>query len=291
MRIAEPGHEVSDADLLISLHAGKTADAVNAFRTQFPRRPIIVVVTGTDIYPGPLTENVVRSLQIADRVVALQEAIVADLPDFCQKKTRVIYQSTESYSGERLPPSSGFEVGISGHLRTVKDPFLLAQALRMLPSHSQIHATHIGGELDPGYAEQALQEVAENPRYRWLGELPRLQARAKMARCRLMVLTSLAEGGPAVIAESLLDDVPILATRTSGAIGMLGKDYPGLFDIGNATQLRDLLLRAESDPDFLARLQAAGRQRQPYFRRERELQSWQVLLSELTENDYRMMTP
>src|SRR5262245_43814169 len=37
-------------DLLIVLHAGRGADAARQFREQHPLRPLVVVVTGTDVY-------------------------------------------------------------------------------------------------------------------------------------------------------------------------------------------------------------------------------------------------
>ncbi|NIP73887.1 MAG: TIGR04348 family glycosyltransferase, partial [Gammaproteobacteria bacterium] len=58
---------------------------------------------------------------------------------------------------------------------------------------------HAGGALEPAMAQEARQEMAENPRYRWLGELPRWRARRVLARSRLMVLSSRVEGGANVI--------------------------------------------------------------------------------------------
>jgi len=54
------------------------------------------------------------------------------------------------------------------------------------------------------------------------------------------------EGGANVISEAVVAGVPILASNISGSVGLLGRDYPGYFSVGNTDQLRELLLRAES---------------------------------------------
>ena len=43
-----------------------------------------------------------------------------------------------------------------------------------------------------------------NPRYRWLGNLPHWQARRRLARSRLLVVSSKMEGGANVISEALV---------------------------------------------------------------------------------------
>jgi hypothetical protein len=38
------------ADVMIALHAWRSADAIAAFADRFPERPLIVTLTGTDAY-------------------------------------------------------------------------------------------------------------------------------------------------------------------------------------------------------------------------------------------------
>jgi glycosyltransferase involved in cell wall biosynthesis len=63
--------------------------------------------------------------------------------------------------------------------------------------------------------------MAANPRYRWLGELPRWQALRVLARSHVLVLSSLTEGGANVISEALALGVPIVASRIAGSMGLL----------------------------------------------------------------------
>ena len=97
-----------------------------------------------------------------------------------------------------------------------------------------------------------------------------------------MVLSSLSEGGAHVISEAIVEQVPILASRIPGNTGLLGNDYPGLFETGNAKELADLIQLAESKPEFLNRLHESVKQLSPLFLPGHELESWKNLLDELT---------
>ncbi len=64
-----------ECDLLIALHARKSAGAVMRFRAAHPARPVIVGLAGTDLYPEP-PEEALRALDAAWRIVALQPRAV-----------------------------------------------------------------------------------------------------------------------------------------------------------------------------------------------------------------------
>ena len=69
------------------------------------------------------------------------------------------------------------------------------------------------------------------------------------------------EGGAHVVMEAACSGTPVLASRIPGNVGMLGADYAGYFDWGDASQLLALLQRCRQDPPFYALLknQCAGR--------------------------------
>ena len=271
-----------EVDALIALHAGGEADSIQRFRARFPNRPLLVAVTGTDIYGDEFDHDLVtHSLSVADRIIVLQPRTAGDLPKELRSKARVIYQSAEPPARRHAPRPGVFEVAVVGHLRPVKDPFLAAAAARLLDAASTIRIAHLGEALSPEMARQARQEAETNPRYEWLGDMPHEEALALMARCRLLAVTSVAEGGPAVIAEAVVAGVPVVATEVSGCVGMLGGDYPGLFAVGDAPALADLLRRAEYDADFYRSLQAACDRRRPLFHPEAERAAWGTLLVEL----------
>jgi glycosyltransferase involved in cell wall biosynthesis len=310
-------------DILVVLHAARGADAIRRFRQLFPRRPLIIAVTGTDIYgeqfdPGIVAESltaadrivvlqartaadladavrskvrviygeqfdpgiVAESLTAADRIVVLQARTAADLADAVRSKVRVIFQSALPPTRREAPRDNIFEVAVVGHLRPVKDPFRAAEASRLLAGESLIHIVHLGEAMSEEMAEHARHEAAKNPRYKWLGDLSHDDALATMSRCRLVVLTSRSEGGPAVIPEAIVMGVPLIATRVAGCIGMLGDDYPGLFPVGDTTALASLLWRAERDGGFYQELVAACDRLRPLFRPDAETAAWRSLLAE-----------
>jgi glycosyltransferase involved in cell wall biosynthesis len=194
----------------------------------------------------------------------------------------VIFQSAVAPAKRAAPDPDAFETCVLGHLRPVKDPFRAAMAARLLPASSRIRVLHIGAALSEAMAERACAESARNPRYRWLGELPRGRALRALGRCRLLVLTSRMEGGANAISEALACSVPILASRISGSIGLLGENYPGYFPSGDTRALATLLRRAETDAEFYAELCACCRRLAPLVEPARERESWDDLLRELS---------
>lgn len=168
-----------------------------------------------------------------------------------------------------------------GHLRDVKDPFRAAEAARRARPESRLGILHIGGALTEEMGRRAELENTENPRYRWIGERPRWQTVRFLARSRLVALTSRVEGGANVLCESLACGVPVVASRISGSIGLLGKDYPGYFPFGNTASLAALFERCERDSDFYNELCEACKQRASIVELGSEREAMASLLGEL----------
>lgn len=293
--LRELGHRVAvreeyraeRCDLLIALHARRSAAAVQAFHRVHADRPIVIALTGTDLYEDIHTDPIARqSLEWAARLVVLQPLGIAELPPHLQERTRVIYQSAEAPTASRTisdRKNDAFEVCVMGHLRPVKDPFRTALASRLLPASSRVRVLHVGAALTPDLADQARSEASGNPRYRWLGDLPRWKALRVLARSRLLVLTSKLEGGANVISEAIAAGVPVLASDIPGSVGLLGSGYPGFFPVGDTRGLADLLDLAETDAGYYTSLQSWCRRLRPLVRPTRERQSWRHLLGELSE--------
>tara|TARA_B100001245_G_C22652630_1_gene320370 strand:- start:55 stop:564 length:510 start_codon:yes stop_codon:yes gene_type:complete len=168
-----------------------------------------------------------------------------------------------------------------GHLRPVKDPLRTAQAVRLLPASSRIQVVHIGQALSKEMQRQAEAEQTSNRRYQWLDELPRWKAIRILARTRLLVLTSEMEGGANAVSEALVCSVPVISSRISGSIGMLGHDYPGYFPTGDTQALANLLLKAEHDEGFYATLKVCCDHLKHLFTPEKERDTWKNLLKDL----------
>lgn len=168
------------------------------------------------------------------------------------------------------------------HLRAVKDPLLAARAAELLPSESRVRVVHCGQALEDDLREEAERTARRTDRYRWLGLQSRTATQRVIASSRLLVVTSRFEGGPNVISEAVVNHVPVLATRIEGVVGLLGADYPGLFEPGDARALAALLDRAERDTAFLGELTRACRALLPLFDPAREREAWREILADVS---------
>jgi putative glycosyltransferase (TIGR04348 family) len=271
------------AEAMVAIHAWRSAAAIHRFKTRYPARPLILQLSGTDIYQY-ITEDpkpTLRSLQLADRLVALNNLAWRVVPKKFRQKLRVIFQSVPKPKGSCQPSPRRIDVSVIGHLRDVKDPLRAAAAARLLPASSRIHVVHIGAAYTPQWADKAKAEMAANPRYTWLDDVPRAVVQNVLRRSHAMVLSSRSEGGANVISEAIVAGVPILASRVDGNVGLLGSDYPGYFPVGDTEALARLLWRIEADARFVARLRRAIARRSPLFKQEREIAAWRKLLAEL----------
>jgi putative glycosyltransferase (TIGR04348 family) len=269
-------------DALVALHARRSFPSVERFRRDYPGRPLILALTGTDVY-GDLRNDAQarRSIDMASRLVVLQPLALEELPDGARAKARVIYQSATPPPVAHRPNPRLFEVCVLGHLRPVKDPLRAAAASRLLPATSRVQITHVGAALTPEMRSAALAEAAANLRYRWLGELPRWKGLRVLARSRLLVLSSEMEGGANVISEAVVAKVPVLASRIPGSMGLLGEAYPGYFRVGDTAALAQLLGRTETDAAFYEALRTWCAGLAPLFDPECERQAWKHLLQEV----------
>lgn len=268
------------ADLLLALHARRSHDSMKRYALAYPGRPLVLALTGTDLYRD-IRDNAdaQHSLEIAQRMIVLQEQGLAELAPRLRAKTRVIYQSTPPIAPV-APLKSCFEVCVSGHLREEKDPFRAAAALAQLPEASRIRLTHIGGAIGSDFAAAARRWVRREPRYHWMGERTHGRALHLLARARVMVISSRMEGGANVVSEALTARVAVIASRISGNVGMLGGDYAGYYPPGDEGALARLLWRAESDAAFYRKLKRQCAVRRKLISVKRETQELKKLLAE-----------
>ncbi|WP_042879390.1 selenoneine biosynthesis selenosugar synthase SenB [Cupriavidus necator] len=268
------GERAALPDGMIALHARRSADSIARFAAACPDRPLVAVLTGTDLYRDiHCDESARRSLDLATHLVVLQDEGPAELSPRHRAKCRVIYQSAPA-SAPGPPGGVTFDIVMVGHMRAEKDPLTPMRALELLPDDSRVRLIHVGGALDDEY-RQAAQALQARPwpavqRYVWLASLPHAETRRRIRQAQAMVISSVMEGGANVIVEAVSSGVPVLASRIPGNIGMLGSDYDGYFPAGDARQLALLVERVSRDAGFLARLREQVARRAPLFAPARE---------------------
>jgi putative glycosyltransferase (TIGR04348 family) len=273
------GHGVSistedlsgDADLMLALHARRSHASIRAFPRE---KPLVVALTGTDVYRDIRTSAEAReSLELAHRLIVLQPKAAEELPPRLRKKVRVVVQSSATTLRHR-PVRGKFRICVIGHLREEKDPLRIVSALPYVDA--DIEVIHLGAALDP-----KLEPKTVDPRYRWLGSVPHANALRWLASSHAMVISSRMEGGANVVCEALRLGVPVLASRISGNLGLLGSRYPGYFRVEDERALARLIMRAASDAAFYGSLRTQVRKLRPLVAPQAEARALLAALSGL----------
>ena len=276
-------------EVMLALHARRSAASVQAWSLARGQQGLGVVLTGTDLYQDLAVDPIVaQSLVLAKRLVVLQDQAPRMLPPQFQAKTQVILQSVAARKA-LSKTSHHLRAVMVGHLRSEKDPLTLMASARLLANAPDILIDHIGAPLDPalGHAAQATHLAC--PHYRWLGAQPHNLTLRRIQRAHVLVHTSRLEGGAHVVMEAVRSGTPVLASNIDGNIGMLGLDYEGYFEAGDAPGLAALLRQCQADlahpltdnQNLLQRLQHQCAKRAPLFAAEREQAALQALVDTL----------
>ena len=259
---SSPAHV--EPQCMVALHARRSAPSIHTWAAACPDKPLIVVLTGTDLYRDIQTDtDAQQSLALATHLVVLQDAGLTALPAPWRSKAQVIYQSARWLVPAVKSPRI-FRAVMVGHLRAEKDPLTFMRAAGQVLA-PDIRFDQIGQALAPRFEAAAKARAAQTPAYRWLGGLPRAATRQRIKSAQVLVNCSLMEGGAHVILEAVQSGTPVLASRIDGNVGMLGADYAGYFKVGDDAQLAALVLRCKAEPAFLARLQSQCAQRAALF--------------------------
>jgi len=257
----------SNADLMLALHARRSYESIRTFR-----KNLVVALTGTDIYRDIRTSKEAReSLALADRLIVLQPKAIEALPPRFRRKARVVVQS----SATRLrhdPVKGKFRICVIGHLREEKDPLRTLASLSFLKDQD-LEVVHIGALLDP-----RLRPRSDDPRYRWLGGVPHARALRWLASSHAMVISSRMEGGANVVCEALRIGVPVLASRISGNVGLLGARYSGYFRLEDERELAELINQALEEKSFYRTLKRQIARLQPMVDPRREARALRLSL-------------
>jgi putative glycosyltransferase (TIGR04348 family) len=254
--LRDAGHRVSVsvhwdgelADAMLALHARRSHASIK----RFPRdKALILALTGTDVYRDIHESDEARaSLELAHRLIVLQPKAAEELPARLHRKVRVVVQSSSTRLRHR-PVRRAFRLCVIGHLRAEKDPLRTLSALQFVSKEAPIEVIQLGAALDP-----LLVPKTSDSRYRWLGSVPHARALRWLASSHAMVISSRMEGGANVVCEALRIGVPVLASRISGNVGLLGAGYAGYFPAEDERALARLITRAATDRRFYRQLKS-----------------------------------
>ena len=270
-----------DEALMIALHARRSAPSIAAWRAAHPARPLVVVLTGTDLYRDiDHDADAQRSLALADALVVLNACGAERLPPALRPRTVVVLQSCPA---RRPVAKTGrhLRVLMAGHLRDEKDPRSFFAAARLLAGREDILFDHLGGALDPALEAEARRTMADCPRYRWLGAVPHAEARRRIQAAHVLVNASRMEGGAQVVIEAMRSGTAVLASRIDGHRGLLDDGYPGFFEPGDAEGLADRVRACRDDAAMLTALETWGTERAPRHDPAREAAALQQLVHRL----------
>ena len=258
-------------NILIALHARRSAASVTAWHAQRGQAGLVVALTGTDLYRDIHTDTQAQqSLDAAHALIVLQPLGLNELQPQHRAKAHVVLQSTTTRktlhkSTQRL------RAVMVGHLRDEKSPQTLFAAARLVQAREDIFIDHIGAGLDAQLTQDALDTAAVCANYTWVGALQHAQTRAKIQRAHILVHTSKMEGGAHVVMEAVCSGTPVIASDIPGNVGMLGEGYHGYFPVGDARALALLLERCKDEAGFIDDLQRQCALRAPLFASEAEL--------------------
>ncbi len=272
-------------NVMIALHARKSADSIAAWHAAHGGSRLVLALTGTDLYRDIQTNATPKAaLAMASRLIVLQELAPLGLPEVCRAKAEVIFQSTTNQP-THLKPAAHLRAVMVGHLRSEKSPETLFAAAKLLNADDPIFIDHIGAGLDADLAKAAEATASACPHYRWLDSMPHETTRRAIQRAHVLVHASKMEGGAHVLMEAVCSGTPVLASRIDGNVGMLGADYAGYFDWGDAAGLARLLreCRASQNDEngLLARLGEQCTLRAPLFAPEAESAKLNALVNSL----------
>ena len=165
----DTAYDGEPADMMVAVHAWRSAKPIERFKTAYPDRPLVLQLSGTDIYDTIKSDPVptLRSMELADRLIALNDLAWKVVPRRLHRKLMVMHQSVPPPTEPRRPSPRVVVVSVIGHLRDVKDPLRAAEAARLLPDESRVRIEQVGRAYTPDWARRARAEMADNPRYRW----------------------------------------------------------------------------------------------------------------------------
>ena len=113
------GHQVNismdddgdDADMMIAIHAWRSAKSIRAFSRYRPHRPLVVLLAGTDIYKfqHSHTKVTLDAMECATKLIGLHDLVERAIPEKYHRKLTIIRQSSPLFLLRAGPPNAGLK--------------------------------------------------------------------------------------------------------------------------------------------------------------------------------------
>ncbi len=261
--IMTPRDHLIPARCLVALNAWRSAEVIASFPG-----PVVILLTGTDINDERVQNSDWEgriAMEKAEALVVLQQVAAAKVPERLREKCQTILPSVKFPHGLKWQGSEGETVRIilGARHRPEKQPDLVLEACRRLnPASDPVTVEWYG----------ALKEETA-PCFQWKGPVTQEELWREMARADFFLNASSEEGGANAVCEAIAMGLPVLASRIGGNVGLLGDDYEGYFESGDAQALADLMKNPPGE-----RLKEQITLRQPLYEDAQEARAWQQLL-------------
>lgn len=219
---------------------------------------------------GRLVNLVVQQF-LVDRTIAVSGGVAASLASNCGLNRRhiaVIHNGVEPYNNRAVPSvplarsSDEVWIGYFGRLADEKGVRYLVDALALLASrYPHVHTVLVGDGYEREALETKVQQLGLSAHVTFAGY--RADARALMREVDVVVLPSLTEGLPLVLAEAMEAGRPVVATLLPGVTTEVVEDgVTGLLvPPADPQSLSNALGILIGDPERRAALGTNGRER------------------------------
>ena len=164
---------------MVAIHAWRSADAIERFKARYPACPVVLQLSGTDIYEYLRSDPGADAARDgAGRPAGRPERpCVQSRPEGTEEASPHHSSVGQPPTQARRPSTRAVVVAVIGHLRDVKDPLRAAEAARLLPAESRIRIEQVGRAYTAQWAARARAEMKANKRYRWRDDVPAASVR------------------------------------------------------------------------------------------------------------------
>ncbi len=180
-----------------------------------------------------LLKNLITIMQLKYSSRVRKASNKASFLIFCNSQSKNIFQKYVGFSGEVIPEQGTFQVLKTGNISIIssinrlnivwagnfsprKNLQFLFYSLSLLPDKERWVLNIVGDGSDRKFLEQLAFKLSINSNIIWHGLQSRDNVFNIISKCDLMALTSLSEGNPAIMFESISYGVPIISLDRDG---------------------------------------------------------------------------